>query len=539
MADSDTTDYEAQRQANIARNKALLQQLQLDNLSASLTSSVKLSKAAASSSSSTKSRKPSAAKRKRSPVEASLPRRTSSRLAGLPADSTIAKEKAEEAAAAREAEIEAKRQRVAGDLSFEIKRGLFSGVIGREKYEPTFTKEDVEATGDKGLKEVREKIMGLTIWDKFEVNDIKITPERIYAMEFHPTVEKRLIFAVDKIGTLGIFNAGLTSEDETSTLKTEIKEEAEAEDEASSTNQKRSTRSRSTKIKPEPQDSEDEESESESQTPDISQYKIHTRTISSLHIPPFDISTILTASYDSSIRSFSLTTGKSTELLVLPSNSAFSSLCTLSPSTLLFSTLEGQIGRYDTRQKTPDIWQCSEKKIGGCHALPGDGNFLATASLDRSVKIWDLRNMDTPVAEHGSRLSISSAMWSNTGRLATTSYDDTVKIYHPHLPSSPPSTSEAQEIPELQPQIIIPHNNQTGRWITILRAIWQSNPQDQVQKLVVANMNRGIDVYDETGRQLAQLHGDGVTAVPAVARFHERRNWIVGGTASGKVVLFV
>jgi multidrug efflux pump subunit AcrA (membrane-fusion protein) len=171
MADSDTTDYEAQRQANIARNKALLQQLQLDNLSASLTSSAKLSKTPASTS---KPRKP-APKRKRSP-EIPLARRTSSRLAGLPADSTIAKQKADKEAAAREAENEAKRQRVGGDLSFEIKRGLLSGVIGKDKYEPTFTKEDVEATGDKGLREVREKVMGLRIWDKFEVNGMSFFP---------------------------------------------------------------------------------------------------------------------------------------------------------------------------------------------------------------------------------------------------------------------------------------------------------------------------------------------------------------------------
>ncbi|KAI5794916.1 WD repeat-containing protein [Pyronema domesticum] len=525
MADDDTTDYEAQRQANIARNKALLQQLQLDNLSASLTSSAKLSKPPAPTS---KPRKP-APKRKHE-TEIPLPRRTSSRLAGLPADSTIAKQKADEEAAAREAENVAKRQRVGGDLSFEIKRGLLSGLIGKDKYEPTFTKEDVEATGDKGLKEVREKVMGLKIWDKFEVNDIKITPERIYAMEFHPTVEKRLIFAVDKIGTLGIFNAGLTSLDETSTIKSEIKEEEEAEDE-----DKPKSRSRSSKLKAEIKDENDEDEESsETSEPDISQYKVHTRTISSLCISPFDPSYVLTASYDSSIRQFSLSSGKSTELLVLPNDSAFSSLNALSPSTLLFSTLEGLVGRYDTRTKNPDLWTCSEKKIGGCHVFPGDMNYISTASLDRTVKIWDLRKMDNAVASHTSRLSVSSAMWSSSGKLATTSYDDTVKIYSPSLASF--SGDEEQEI---EPEAVIPHNNQTGRWITILRAIWQQQPRDGVQKLVVANMNRGIDVFDEQGQQLAQLHGEGVTAVPAVARFHSSQNWIVGGTASGKVALFV
>jgi WD40 repeat protein len=354
-------------------------------------------------------------------------------------------------------------------------------------------------------------------------------------MQFHPTVEKRLIFAVDKIGTLGIFNAGLTSDDETSTIKNEIKEEEEAEDEEADSKPK--SRSRSAKVKTEVKDEEDAAEYEEGGEPDISHYKLHTRTISSLLISPFDPSSVLTGSYDSSLRQFSLSTGKSTELLVLSHDSAFSSLNALSASTLLFSTLEGQVGRYDTRQKTPEIWTCSDKKIGGCHNFPGDTNYIATASLDRTVKIWDLRRMDNAVASHTSRLSVSSAMWSSSGKLATTSYDDTVKIYNPPLSSW--SSDSAQEEQEIEPESVIPHNNQTGRWITILRAIWQQNPRDRVQKLVVANMNRGIDVFDEKGQQLAQLHGDGVTAVPAVARFHPTQNWIVGGTASGKVALFV
>lgn len=52
-------------------------------------------------------------------------------------------------------------------------------------------------------------------------------------------------------------------------------------------------------------------------------------------------------------------------------------------------------------------------------------------------------------------------------------------------------------------------------------------------------MNRFVDIYDSQGQQLAQLGGDGITAVPAVAMFHESRDWVVGGTASGKVCLWM
>jgi hypothetical protein len=52
-------------------------------------------------------------------------------------------------------------------------------------------------------------------------------------------------------------------------------------------------------------------------------------------------------------------------------------------------------------------------------------------------------------------------------------------------------------------------------------------------------MNRFVDIYSASGDQLAQLGGEGITAVPAVAVFHRSQNWVVGGTASGKVCLWM
>lgn len=86
---------------------------------------------------------------------------------------------------------------------------------------------------------------------------------------------------------------------------------------------------------------------------------------------------------------------------------------------------------------------------------------------------------------------------------------------------------------------MIKHNNQTGRWVTILRAQWQQNPRQGGEKLVIANMNRFLDIYAEDGTQLAQLGDDLLTAVPAAAMLHPTEDWVAGGTASGKVALFM
>jgi hypothetical protein len=67
-------------------------------------------------------------------------------------------------------------------------------------------------------------------------------------------------------------------------------------------------------------------------------------------------------------------------------------------------------------------------------------------------------------------------------------------------------------------------------------------PDDGIQRLCIGNMNRFVDVYAADGTQLAQLGGGGagvITAVPAVAQFHPTLDWIAGGTASGKVCLWM
>ncbi len=75
--------------------------------------------------------------------------------------------------------------------------------------------------------------------------------------------------------------------------------------------------------------------------------------------------------------------------------------------------------------------------------------------------------------------------------------------------------------------------------MTILKPQWQERPSDGIQKFVIGNMNRFVDVFSSDGEQLAQLSGEGITAVPAVAQFHPTQDWVAGGTASGKLCLWM
>ncbi|KAH6954857.1 hypothetical protein HG530_011042 [Fusarium avenaceum] len=456
----------------------------------------------------------------RTPVkrEVAKPTRQSSRLAGLDADNETLKRKFEVEAEVIAEQAKAKRLRNNGDLSLgdvavdgkkwnadvDVIKGITHGAQPGMR---TFTEDDVRETTDKGLKELRERMGDLELYEHWLPNDIKITPQRVYALGFHPTETKPLVFAGDKEGNMGIFDASQVSPDV-----------------------------------------DDEDEDAAVPGPIISAFKTHTRTISSFVFAQNEPNSVYTSSYDSSIRKLDLEKTASVQVWAprdedeeLPISAL--DMAESEPNLLFFSTLDGGVGRYDTRTSDDaEIWTLSSHKIGGFSLHPLQPHLLATASLDRTLKIWDLRKISGKgdlrhpalLGEHESRLSVSHASWSPGGQIATSSYDDTIKIYDFGNASS---WKTGQDIKEsaMKPAHTVRHNNQTGRWVTILKPQWQKRPHDGIQKFVIGNMNRFIDVFASDGSQLAQLDGEGITAVPAVAHFHPSQDWVAGGTSSGKL----
>lgn len=522
----EVSEYERARQEKIAKNQALLHQLQLDAQQAGVGSKPKPK---ATSSTAGQKRKRAVEKVKKEDI---APRRTSARLQGIIADSEVAHQKAEADADAFHEAQRAKRQRQSEDINLVDavvngrtwnKAGNWLSAVGpAQPGERTFTAEDVKDEGaDTDLRAVRERMSSLQLWEGAEPNRIKITPERIYSLGFHPTPDKAIVFAGDKLGNLGIFDASQTSPEQ-------VKHEADDAEEDG--------------------DGGDVDEELE---PAITTLKIHTRTISAFQFSPHDANALYTASYDSSIRKLDLAKGQAVEVYAPADRSADEAVSGVEisrsdPHSLHFTTLNGSFGIHDLR--TPaheaDVMQLCEKKIGGFSLHPLHPHLLATASLDRTLKLWDLRKitgkgetrMPALLGEHTSPLSVSHAAFNSAGQIATASYDDTVKIHT--LPASIAPSATLTET-EFEPTTIIPHNNQTGRWVTILRAQWQQQPADGVQKFVIGNMNRFVDIYSSKGEQLAQLGGEGITAVPAVAQFHPARDWVGAGTASGKLCLWM
>ncbi|KAK3835269.1 MAG: WD40-repeat-containing domain protein [Linnemannia elongata] len=329
---------------------------------------------------------------------------------------------------------------------------------------------------------------------------VKVCQGRIYCMAIHENRDKILVCGGDVDGNLGFWDL----------------DESQADD-----------------YEP------DEEEE-----PNIYNYKAHSRTLSSMQYSPTEPNKLFSTSYDGSVRYLDLVQQKFLESYVVApdaSDHLGSVSITSSGQQLWFADVDGGVTLKDIRTpKDEMVFRkiLHEKKVGCVNVNPKYDNLIVTSSLDRTMKIWDIRTFgqykeDEAIVEMASfdhRLSVTSAMWSPDGAsIASTSYDDNVRIFNNFEPSLP----DFKEIPE---PVRIPHNNQSGRWVTMLRAVWSH----QFNWFSIGNMNKSVDIYSRgTGDLMANLSDRrNLTTVPAVNAWHPNRVLLASGMANGKMVIW-
>ena len=185
--------------------------------------------------------------------------------------------------------------------------------------------------------------------------------------------------------------------------------------------------------------------------------------------------------------------------------------------------------------------------LGNSTSLHRDGNTLASAGLDGTVRLWDIRKFGSRKAKLSrpknsttkkppqalSSLdvgySISSSYFSPSGQtLLTTSFANRIDLIdNAHLQTNKRKLDITKSIK---------HNNNTGRWLSTFMATW--HPSQDV--FVVGSMNkpRCIEVYDNTGKLLRPIQGDALASVMSRCAFHPSTEelMIVGGNSSGRVV---
>jgi hypothetical protein len=172
---NELSEFEKQRLANIAERDALLKKLTLEARSSGLFTKPSPKSNGANGTSQSRPKKRPQPKIKKED-EAPVPRRMSSRIRGLTADSEVVKRKAEEQFVAEQEAARAKRVRKSD--TFTMDSMLVSGqkltgddLLGIDVLNKrTFGEEDVKKTTDKDLKMLREKLSGLELWEAWEPN---------------------------------------------------------------------------------------------------------------------------------------------------------------------------------------------------------------------------------------------------------------------------------------------------------------------------------------------------------------------------------
>ncbi|KAF7304928.1 DNA damage-binding protein CMR1 [Mycena kentingensis (nom. inval.)] len=560
------TAYEKERAANIARNKALLEKLDLKNAAADLAP-------------------PKPPKKQAKPVQANKPkkqnappeaRRQSARLRNAvdlsdlsPAKRKRVEAEREEARAkqeedrleAEEKERAAKRPRhddltlatLAEDEDGEDLTALSAlfettaqsarrGARDEDTYQS-----DEETEDDKFVAELREKVADLKIASR-----AKVTQNRIYSAAYHPDVSKDLVFFGDKHGSLGIWDA-----------RAPVDEVEDEDGDVAPVNG----------------------SEGKSWNLQLHWPATSKSSISCVKIDPTNSHNIYTSAYDCTIRATSFPAGVSRE--VFATDDVLISSLDVAPNGTDMWVADGMGGVWhrDLRQdKTVAVrYGLSDQKIGCVSVNSSRPHFLVTSSNSRSLKIWDVRklqnvlNGDTPptpppsspggpflapvstanleaefdtVVQYAASKkgkgalradwrhdkSVSSAYWDPRGRyVVSTSYDDTLRLWD----ISPANMEASAPFPSSRPFGRIRHNCQTGKWLTILRAQWSPNP-DVYPHFTIGNMDHSLNVFSCKGELIARLADSSkITAVQAVTASHptivERA---VSGNGSGRCVLW-
>ncbi|KAG6898377.1 hypothetical protein C0992_009052 [Termitomyces sp. T32_za158] len=418
---------EKEREANIARNRALLEELELKQAVAGLGFTPTSSKPAPKS----RAQPVQSKKRvKKVALDVEAPRRQSSRLkrAAIDLDESPLKRQKREAelevlrAQEAEARLEAEeRARMANrPRRHDLELSVLLGEEGMEKVssfattlqvvvqEPhskrvadpeAFTYGKDNKREEVEVSELRERLQSLRI-----VSRAKVTQDRVYSAAYHPEISKDLIFFGDKHGQLGIWDARAPPDEVTD---------------------------------------EDGEAETDENGEGGKYWRLQ----------------VYTSSYDCSVRCLSFETSISRQVYANEDGTLISSI-DLDPTgnEMWLSDSLGGVTHLDLREnESKTRWYgLSEQKIGCISLNPTRPHFLLTASNNRSI--WDIRKLtdiavdlrDVTGSEFGSETvndwlntdsgkgclraewrhdkSVSSAYWDPRGRsIVSTSYDDKLR----------------------------------------------------------------------------------------------------------------
>ncbi|KAF4530748.1 hypothetical protein B566_EDAN007970 [Ephemera danica] len=409
------SEYELIRQRNIEERMRLFHELKLDEAVEDVKKEFK--KAAPVKKQPNKFSKP------KSPLP---PRRKSLRIEGIQAEAPL-----REAARARAASLTSMPAHYSADWG-DKQRNNNKVLSLEEVLLPNFTydeckvwlAEDCQKINREPIPDIlktcsigefKEIMQGLTLK---EHHKLKVVPDRIYSLAFHPTYQGIMVAAGSKSGVVGLWSTNLEYQ--------------------------------------------------ETDKVQLSAFNHHVRPANCVTFGETEANILYTTSYDGTSRRGDLESGKFTLIYSTDENERDSHLawhCELSPGVLLIGQGNGGIAQVDTRepQENATMFKCHDRSVRTISIHPMSKQHIATTSSTRRVVgLWDLRKMSSKKAYLGQLASLefekplSAAFFSpiSGNKLLTTSYDNNISVF---------CSADLSVLNLLQK---VHHNNHTGRWIT-------------------------------------------------------------------------
>ncbi|XP_054262099.1 WD repeat-containing protein 76-like [Macrosteles quadrilineatus] len=267
----------------------------------------------------------------------------------------------------------------------------------------------------------------------------------------------------------------------------------------------------------------------------VVQFTPHMRPVNCVSVSHNNPSELFTTSFDGTVRCANI--NRSTIDLVYQTDEK-SSMCHLTWHTqldsnnLLVAHGTGDVGVVDLRTKSVERWyHCHPRSVRTIHIHPTKPQYFLTGSGTGEAKVWDLRaskkHNDEPVSTlcQGGK-ALTSVFFSPDGNKAVaTCNDDRIRIY---------DTSDLTTAKELHS---ILHDNHTGRWLSVFKAIWHTHSSDLIFVGSLLQPRR-IQMYNGSGRLVKDLMDEQLTTVVPVISLHPTLPIIVGGNSSGKAHIF-
>ncbi|XP_064601418.1 WD repeat-containing protein 76-like [Liolophura sinensis] len=318
----------------------------------------------------------------------------------------------------------------------------------------------------------------------------KVVPDRVFSVAIHPTRDKVLVAGGGKWGAVGLWDVD---------------------------------------------DIEDDQQGVVTLVP-------HSRPVNHLIFPTWHQDRLYSCSYDGSLRCAHFDRGVFEEVYSAPVDEylLLRNFECLNVDSLLVGQSDGSVAMVDRRTpgtEAESLYSLHRKPLRTVSVHPVQKDYFITSCADGNVSLWDIRNLKSGMKKNNSSIvdlhhgkGVNSAYFSPiTGNfILTTSMDDKLSVFD--------SSSLTTKIPLKK---AIRHNNYTGRWLTVFRAVWHPAREDI---FVVGSMERPrrIEVIDLTGNLVHTFDDEEyLGSVCSQNAFHPTRPVVVGGNSSGRLHVFM